>query len=180
MLPRSRRRFARALRRAGLRAFRQRSRLPARRAGERVSSESTEPRSGSRAIIACANISSSLATRSVRSIDSPVIFLPGRGRLATCPVPTGSAWLENTMGNGFGRLSRGLDHRRRRREDDVDIHARQFRREFRQLLNFVRPAKFNDDILALDIAEITQARAQRLDPARAGGSGPEVEVSDAR
>src|SRR5262249_51553330 len=31
-----------------------------------------------------------------------------------------------------------------------------------------------------DIAEITQSRAQCLDPARAGGSGPEVEVSDAR
>src|SRR5262249_44481227 len=49
-----------------------------------------------------------------------------------------------------------------------------------QLLNPVRPAKFNVDILALGIVEITQARAQRLDPARAGGSGPEVEVSGAR
>jgi hypothetical protein len=83
-------------------------------------------------------------------------------------------------GNGFGRLSRGLDHRRRRREDDVDIHAHQLGREFRQLLNPVRPAKFNDDVLALDITVTAQARPQRLDPARAGRGGPEVEVSEPR
>ena len=34
----------------------------------------------------------------MRSIDSPVMFPPGRARLATCPRPTGSAWLANTMG----------------------------------------------------------------------------------
>ena len=30
--------------------------------------------------------------------DSPVMLPPGRVRLATCPRPTGSAWLANTMG----------------------------------------------------------------------------------
>ena len=44
------------------------------------------------------NISSSLAERSVSSIVRPVMFPPGRGRLATCPTPIGSAWNENTMG----------------------------------------------------------------------------------
>src|SRR6516162_10411032 len=43
-------------------------------------------------------ISSSLAARSVSNIESPVIFPPGRARLATCPMPTGSAWFEKTIG----------------------------------------------------------------------------------
>src|SRR5262249_7584699 len=33
-----------------------------------------------------------------RSIVSPVMFPPGRAKLATCPMPTGSAWVANTMG----------------------------------------------------------------------------------
>src|SRR5262249_1085234 len=41
---------------------------------------------------ACFSNSSSLAARSVRMVDSPVAFPPGRARLATCPMPTGSAW----------------------------------------------------------------------------------------
>src|SRR5262249_47087143 len=44
------------------------------------------------------NISRSLVMRSVRRIDNPVMFPPGRARLATCPTPTGSAWFENTIG----------------------------------------------------------------------------------
>ena len=44
------------------------------------------------------NISSSFALNSVISIDTPVTFPPGRARLATCPTPTGSAWVANTMG----------------------------------------------------------------------------------
>jgi hypothetical protein len=34
----------------------------------------------------------------VSSIDVPVMFPPGRARVATCPRPTGSAWTANTMG----------------------------------------------------------------------------------
>ena len=61
-------------------------------------------------------------------------------------------------GDRFGRLVRGLDHGRRWSEDHVDVHAHQFGREIRQLLDPVSPTKFNDDVLALDIAEVAQAR----------------------
>src|SRR4051794_22459033 len=36
--------------------------------------------------------------RSVCTTVSPVMFPPGRERLATCPSPTGSAWAANTIG----------------------------------------------------------------------------------
>jgi hypothetical protein len=72
----------------------------------------------------------------------------------------------------------GSNHGRRRREDDVDVHAHQFGRELRQLLYRLRPAKLDDDVLALDVAEVAQARPQRLHPARASRSGPEIQVSD--
>jgi len=44
------------------------------------------------------SISNSLADSSVRSWDRPVMLPPGRAKLATCPVPIGSAWTANTMG----------------------------------------------------------------------------------
>jgi hypothetical protein len=43
-------------------------------------------------------ISSALIARSAPEPDRPVMFPPGRGRLATCPRPTGSAWVAKTMG----------------------------------------------------------------------------------
>ena len=82
------------------------------------------------------------------------------------------------MGMVLGRLPGRLDHGRRRREDDVDIHAHQFGRESRELLDRIRPAKFNDEVLALDPSEIAQARPLCLHPARSGGSGPEIEITD--
>jgi hypothetical protein len=76
-------------------------------------------------------------------------------------------------GDRFGRLPGGFDKGRRRREDDVDIHADQLGSEFRQLLHPFRPAELNNDILALDVAEIAQARPQCLHPwrVRRGGGG---------
>src|SRR5262249_1787865 len=106
------------------------------------------------------SISSDLAPSSVRRPDSPVMFPPGRARLATCPTPTGSAWSEHD-GDRFGGLAGGFHEGRRRREDDVDIHADQFGREFRQLVDPFRPAELNDNVLALDVAVIAQSRPQR-------------------
>src|SRR5688572_18507708 len=39
-----------------------------------------------------------LAFVSVMRRERPVIFPPGRARLATCPLPSGSAWLTKTIG----------------------------------------------------------------------------------
>src|SRR5262249_10648946 len=74
----------------------------------------------------------------------------------------------------------GFHEGRRRREDDVDIHADQFGREFRQLLDAFRPAELNDNVLALDVAVIAQSRPQRLDPTCRSRSGGETQEPDAR
>ena len=58
------------------------------------------------------------------------------------------------MGDRFGSLVRGLDHSRRRGEDDIDLHAHQLGRKFRQLFDCFRPAELDDDVLALDITEV--------------------------
>jgi hypothetical protein len=83
-------------------------------------------------------------------------------------------------GARFGGLAGGLHEGRRRREDDVDIHADQFGREFRQLFDPFRPAELNDDVLALDVAVIAQSRPQRLDPTCRSRSGGETQEPDAR
>jgi len=59
-------------------------------------------------------------------------------------------------GDRLGRLARGLDHGRSRREDDVDIHAHQFGREFGQLLDPVRPTELDCNFV-IRIAGLTQS-----------------------
>src|SRR5438067_421464 len=70
---------------------------------------------------------------------------------------------------GFGRGGR---------KNNVDIHADQFGCRLLQLLDRLRPAKLNDDILALNVTEIAQPRPERLCSIRETGSGPETEISD--
>ena len=86
-------------------------------------------------------------------------------------------------GDRFGRLPGGLDLGRRSREDDVDIHADQLGRKFRQLVDLFRPPELNDNVLALDIAEVAQARPQCLHPwrvSRGGGGTEEADPSNRR
>jgi hypothetical protein len=83
-------------------------------------------------------------------------------------------------GDRFGRLARGLDLGRRRGEDDINIHAHQLSREFRKLFDRVRPTELDDDVLALDIAKVAQARPQSLDPVRLSSGWSEPQESNAR
>ena len=117
------------------------------------------------------NISSCLATSSVSSTVSPVMLPPGRARLATCPTPTGSAWVANTMGIVLVACRAASTSVEDSREDDVDIHADQLGRQLRQLVDRFRPPELNDNVLALDIAEFAQARPQCLDPVSASRGG---------
>jgi hypothetical protein len=82
--------------------------------------------------------------------------------------------------DGSGRLPGGLDRGRRRREDDVDFHADQFGCHLGQLLGPFRPAELDGNVFALDIAEVSQARAQRLDPGHVGRSGGGPDEADLR
>ena len=49
-----------------------------------------------------------------------------------------------------------------------------------QLFDCIRPAELNDNVLALDIAQVAQARPQRLYPVRPSRSGTEPQVPDPR
>jgi len=55
--------------------------------------------------------------------------------------------------NRLGRLPGGLYLGRRRREDDIDIHADQFGHEVRQPIDPFSPSKLNYNVLVLDIAK---------------------------
>src|ERR1700736_4642026 len=62
----------------------------------------------------------------------------------------------------------------------LHIHADQLGGEFWQLISPFRPSKLDDDVLALDIAEVVQARPQGLNPARRSSSRAETQVAEAR
>ena len=66
----------------------------------------------------------------------------------------------------LGRLSGSLDTRRRHRKDDVDIHAHQLGSQFRQLVGPFRPPELDENVSALDPAEVAQSAPQHLKPAR--------------
>src|SRR5215475_8070223 len=65
-------------------------------------------------------------------------------------------------GNCRGRLPGRLDERRRWRENHVHMHAHKPGRQRGQLIDVLRPTPFDDDVRALDVAEVTQARPQPL------------------
>src|SRR5438034_1324277 len=83
-------------------------------------------------------------------------------------------------GDRLGRLSGGADLGRRGCENDVDLHAYKFRCQIGQLLDPFRPAKLDDNTLALDITEVAQAHLQRRYPIRPGGGTTETKESDPR
>ena len=76
-------------------------------------------------------ISSSLAENSIRSIDRPVMFPPGRARLATCPRPTGSAWTANTIEIVVVTCRTASTKVEEGAKMTLTFHADEFTREFR-------------------------------------------------
>ena len=64
------------------------------------------------------------------------------------------------MGISLRRLAGRRHLCRRGRKNHVNIHADQLGRVFRHLLDPIRPAELNDNGLALDVAEVTQACPQ--------------------
>src|SRR5262245_22925966 len=83
-------------------------------------------------------------------------------------------------GYRFGRLSSSLDHGRRLREDNVNIDADELGREACELVDILCPSKLQDDVLAVDVAELPQSAAQGLQPARLGRRRGKTKEADAR
>jgi hypothetical protein len=71
-------------------------------------------------------------SRRGRSIVSPVALPPGRARLATCPMPTGSPWLLNTIGTSPPKRPPSLS---RRGNQDIDPCPDQLGCQFRQAVS---------------------------------------------
>jgi hypothetical protein len=59
--------------------------------------------------------------------------------------------------NCFGRLSGGLDLSRSRRKNDIDICADELGCEIGHFGDPWRPPELNDNVLAIDVAEVAQA-----------------------
>ena len=98
--------------------------------------------------------------------DSPVMLPPGRARLATSPVSTGSPMIAMTIGNRRGRALGGQRARRAVRDDDVDLEPNQLGCQAGQpLVSALRPPVLDDDVPALDVAEIAKPCRNGLDAA---------------
>src|SRR5712664_3468263 len=94
--------------------------------------------------------SSRLATNPLASVVNPVMFPPGRARLATRPLPTGSA-ANVTTGDGRSRSLGSLGSRRRRGHNNVHLEPNELGRQGGELiLPVCRPAVLDDDVLSLD------------------------------
>jgi hypothetical protein len=108
------------------------------------------------------------------------MFPPGRARLATCPRPTGSAWTANTIGIVLVA--------RRAASTSVDDEAKMTSTFMRtssaassgSWSNPFRPSPLDDDVIPLDVAEVTQARPQCLYWGGPSRSGADPQVADPR
>ena len=113
------------------------------------------------------------------SSDSPVTFPPGRARLATTPMPTGSVMPHITMGIvAIARLAAG--HRPPASHEQIRLEADQLVDQVRgPLVLSLGVTPFDDEVLALDPSPLTQALAQGcledallLGPSRAQDTDP--------
>src|SRR6266446_8409672 len=113
--------------------------------------------------------SSRFAARSGPSTVKPVTFPPGRARLETRPLLTGSPALAMTMGDRrrrlLGRESRG----RAPGHDDVHVEPNEVGREIRESLILpLRASLLERNALSFHVAEIAKAQPERLPRRRVG------------
>ena len=90
-------------------------------------------------------------------LATPVMFPPGRAKLAMSPAPTGSAMPAKTMGDRPGRLLRGKRRWRSWGDDNVRLETDQLGRKLGQSLDPpARKSDFDGNVLPLDVAELAQ------------------------
>ena len=114
--------------------------------------------------------SSRLPARSGAWIDRPVTLPPGRARLATRPLPTGSPAIAKTIGMTEVACFAAIDRRGPARDDDIDLEPDELGRDLGEALAAsLRPAILDRDGATLDPAEFAQPLHKSGDPC---GSGP--------
>ena len=112
--------------------------------------------------------SSRLPARSVCWFDRPVTLPPGRARLATIPVPTGSPAAAKTIGiSDVAFFSGERSRRSTRRDDDIDLEADKLGGELRvAFLASLRPTIFDGHVAAVDPAELAHALQKSVERTR--------------
>ena len=105
---------------------------------------------------------------------------PGRARLLTSPLPTGSAAAAKTNGDGSGLLLGGHGGGRACGRDDINLERNQFGRKSGEPLGLpLGISVFDHEVTALDVSEITQSLTEGLDVKGASGqAGPQVAYSN--
>ena len=128
---------------------------------------------------ACFMISSCFGTMSGNSIDNPVTIAARSRKAGHVSDADGVGMPPEHDRDRAGRLSGGLDLRRRRRKNDIDLQAHEGLPELWQPFRRLRPSKDEVDVLALDIAVMQQACPQGVYPASRLFCGRTItEVSD--
>src|SRR5215813_14100483 len=117
-------------------------------------------------------ISSRLPLSSTLRVDSPVMFPPGRARLAMKPSPTGSGSFVMTMGivevaSLAARVTVGPPC-----DDHVYLETDQVGSKLGQSVGFsLRRPPINDNVFSLHIAKLAQTVPERLDTGCISGKG---------
>src|SRR5262249_25709779 len=104
-----------------------------------------------------------LPARSGDCIDRPVTLPPGRAKLATKPVPTGSLSTAKTIGmTDVARFAAGCDSPS---DNDIDLESDELRRHLGEALATpLRPPIFDRHIATIDPTEIAQPLHKDNDP----------------
>ena len=110
--------------------------------------------------------SSRFALSSGLKNDNPVTFPPGRARLATRPAATASPTDAMTIGIVVVACLAARVPGVAVGHDDVDLETNQLSRQLGEpVILALRPAEFDDDVLAFDVAEVAQTGSQCFQPA---------------
>ena len=95
----------------------------------------------------------------------PVTLPPGRGKLATKPLPTGSATLHENDGDGARLLQQRRSGGCALRKNEVGLQRDEFLRESLPRLRVERrPASVDPDVAALRPPELLESLPERRDP----------------
>ena len=122
--------------------------------------------------------SSRFALSSGLKVLHPVIFPPGRDRLATKPKATGSPLVTMTIGIVVVAFLASADPRRPSGQDDVNVEANQFGCQLGRRSNFPSAQRDSMTILAFQVTQVTQACPQRFHPPCVAGSGGGTQETD--
>ena len=122
---------------------------------------------------ACVSSSSRLPTSSESRLDNPVILPPGRARLVTSPLATGSAAEVKTMGRVLVACLAARAVCVPYGHDDINLERNQFGRKSGEPLELpLGISVFDHDVATLDVTEVTQSLKEGL--AQVGVSGQVV------